>query len=34
MTPPVAPYVGIAMKLGDHPIFSLLHHIIELLGRV
>lgn len=34
MTPPVAPYVAIAMYLGDHPVFSLLCHIIELLGRV
>lgn len=32
--PPVAPYVAIAMYLGDHPIFTLLHHIIELLERI
>lgn len=34
MIPPVALYVGIVEKLGDHPVFSLLCHIIELLGRV
>lgn len=34
MIPPVAPYVAIAMRLGDHPIFDIIHTICELLARV
>ena len=32
--PPVAPYVAIAMYLVDHPIFTLWHHIVQLLERI
>ncbi|SMB82284.1 hypothetical protein SAMN05660745_02608 [Corynebacterium glucuronolyticum] len=32
--PPVVPYVAIAMKLGDHPVFDLLKHIVMLLERI
>lgn len=34
MTTPVAPYVDIAIRLGDHPIFDIIHTICELLARV
>lgn len=34
MTTPVAPYVAIVERLGDHPIFDIIHTICELLARV
>lgn len=34
MTPPVVPYVAIAMELGNHPIFDLLKYIFQLLERI
>ena len=34
MTPPVVPYVAIAMKLGDHPVFDLIKYLTMLLERI
>ena len=32
--PPMTPFVAVATRLGDHPIFELVYYICELLARV
>ncbi|SMB85727.1 hypothetical protein SAMN05660745_01520 [Corynebacterium glucuronolyticum] len=31
---PVVPFVAVATRLGDHPIFDFVYYICELLARV